>query len=398
MQIYTVAQVVRYLKELIEADRILSSLWVEGEVSNLSRSAAGHLYFTLKDTESQIRCVMFRGQLAASSSIVPSNGMAVIVHGRLSVYEPQGVYQLYVDLIQPEGVGLLQLQFERLRAQLEREGFFDPARKRPLPRFPQRIGVVTSLGGAVVHDIINVISRRFPATELVIAPCAVQGPDAAQEICDALQALNCSDLVDVIILARGGGSTEELWPFNEEIVARAIFGSRVPVIAGIGHETDFTIADLVADCRAPTPSAAAELAVPHQQECRLRIDAARRSLQRLASGFVESNRSRVARLVELMERASPSKLIDERRQRLDDLVRQAALRARHTLDLREERLQSAGRQLASLNPVSILRRGYSVCVHEATGQVVKSVQQVAENDYLKIRVFDGTLRGKVVEP
>lgn len=398
MEIYTVAQVTRYLKELIETDSFLGGLWVEGEVSNLSRSAAGHVYFTLKDAASQIRCVMFRGRLAASGSFIPDNGAAVIVHGRISLYEAQGVYQLYVDLVQPEGVGVLHLQFEQLRARLEREGLFDEARKRPFPRFPKRIGVVTSLSGAVIHDIINVISRRFPSIELIVAPCAVQGQEAVGEICAAIEALNEFGEVDLIIVARGGGSIEELWPFNEERVARAIYGSQIPIITGIGHETDFTIADFVADCRAPTPSAAAELAVPSQREYRMRVDALVHSLRQTMERRLQSQRGILERWLGLMQRVSPQRLIDENRQRLDDLARQATTQVRYALDLKREKLRSCARQLEALNPLSILARGYSVCLHEETGQVVKSVGQVAENDDLQIRVYDGNFRGKVIAP
>lgn len=409
MYIYTVAQVTRYVKELFETDSFLGSLWVEGEVSNLVRSTAGHLYFTLKDGNSQVRCVMFRGQIAAGNAFIPSNGSAVIVHGRLSVYEVQGTYQLYVDLIQPEGVGVLHLQYEELRARLEREGLFDEARKRPLPRFPQRIGVVTSLTGAVIHDIINVISRRFPSVELVISPGAVQGQEAADDVCQAIQALNSigaigavgwpgePEAIDIIIVARGGGSLEELWPFNEEKVARAIFGSRVPVITGIGHETDFTIADLVADCRAPTPSAAAELVVPSQQEYLSQVQSLARSMRQAMQSELQVRRGTLDQSIALMQRLSPQRLVEANRQHLDDLARQVATQARHALDLKQAELNSSMRQLDALNPVSILARGYSICIHEETGQVVKSTTQVTVDDTLQIRVHDGNLRGKVLK-
>src|SRR3990170_3714685 len=263
IEAYSVSRLARYLKDLLDSDLALSNLWVEGEVSNLSRSSAGHLYFTLKDEEAQLRCVMFR---RASGGAPVENGTQVLAHGNVSFYEVRGDLQLVVDSVQPAGVGPWQAEFERLKEKLEAEGLFDPARKRPLPRFPRRVGVVTSPAGAAFHDICHVIGRRWPLAEVVLAPTAVQGPEAAAGICEAVRLLNQEEGIDVVIVARGGGSLEELWPFNEETVARAIHGSRLPVVSGVGHETDYTIADYVADVRAPTPSAAAETAVPDRAE------------------------------------------------------------------------------------------------------------------------------------
>ncbi|HLB13249.1 MAG TPA: exodeoxyribonuclease VII large subunit, partial [Dehalococcoidia bacterium] len=259
MQVYPVAQLVRYLKDLLESDNALRDLWVSGEVSNINRSMAGHLYFTLKDRESQLRCVCF-GECGQLSWL--SNGSAVVSHGRVSLYEVQGHLQLYVDVVQPEGTGPLHLQLEELRARLGREGLFEESRKRRLPAFPQRIGVVTSPTGAALRDIVKVLSRRYPLAEVVVAPTQVQGEGAAQGIAEGLQQLNCLEGIDVIIVARGGGSLEELWSFNEEPVVRAIHASRIPVVTGVGHETDTTLADLAADLRAPTPSAAAMAVAP----------------------------------------------------------------------------------------------------------------------------------------
>jgi len=249
VKVYSVTEVTGYLRELLEADNLLIDLWINGEVSNLSQSAAGHIYFTLKDEASQLRCVHFRrGRLATQME----NGTAVAAHGRISIYEVAGALQFYVDLVQPEGVGILHLEFERLKAQLEEEGLFDTARKRQLPAFPRRIGVVTSPTGAVFSDIVNVIGRRYPLVEVVLSPTPVQGDGAAEGIVQALDALNHIEGIDLVILARGGGSLEELWAFNQEKVARAVFASKAPVISGVGHDTDFTIVDFVADLRAPT--------------------------------------------------------------------------------------------------------------------------------------------------
>src|SRR3990172_7585678 len=268
IEAYRVSWLARYLKELIESDLRLSNIWVDGEVSNLSRSSAGHLYFTLKDEEAQLRCVMFR---RAHGGAPVENGAQVLAHGNVSFYEARGDLQLIVDFVQAAGVGVWQAQFERLKEQLEAEGLFDPARKRSLPEFPQRIGVVTSPVGAALHDICNVVGRRWPLAEIVLAPTPVQGPDAVPGIIGGIEQLNRRGDIDVIIAGRGGSSIEELWAFNEELVARAIFASVVPVVSAVGHETDVTIADFVADRRAPTPSAAAELVVPDRAEVAARI-------------------------------------------------------------------------------------------------------------------------------
>ena len=288
MPVYSVSQITRYLKESLEADSLLNDLWLRGEVSNLTRSAAGHYYFTLKDATSQVRCVMFRPAYGGEHL---AEGAAVIAHGRVSIYEVRGDLQLIADLAQPEGVGELHLELERLKMKLEAEGLFQVSRKRPLPEFPKRIGVATSPTGAVWHDIQNVLRRRYPLVELAFAPTPVQGDTAAAGIVDAFDAFNAEDDLDLVILARGGGSLEDLWPFNEEAVARAIYASRAPVISAVGHETDYTIADMVADCRAPTPSAAAELAAPDMDELMERIESRQRYIFQWVSGDL-SDRSR----------------------------------------------------------------------------------------------------------
>jgi len=253
MQVRTVSQITAYIKELFEADDSLQDLWIEGEVSNCSRPPSGHIYFTLKDPGAEIACVLWRSQAAALEHL-PVEGQAVMVHGRASVYEAKGRYQLYVDWLQPVGEGALFLRLQQLKDKLEREGLFAPERKRPLPPFPRQIGVVTSPVGAAIRDILHVLQRRFPLAEVILAPSQVQGEEAPPQIVAALEMLNAHTDVDVIIVARGGGSLEELWAFNDERVARAIFASRVPVVSGVGHETDYTLSDLVADLRAPTPS------------------------------------------------------------------------------------------------------------------------------------------------
>ncbi|MBI3964050.1 MAG: exodeoxyribonuclease VII large subunit [Chloroflexi bacterium] len=388
MQILTVGDVNSAVKELLESDPDLQDLWLEGEVSNASRSPAGHLYFTLKDGSSQLRCVMFRGQLAYQR-LVPQNGLAIVAHGRISVYEPQGAYQLYVDLVQPQGVGLLHLQFEQLRQRLEQEGLFDPARKRPLPLFPRAIGVVTSPTGAALRDILNVLERRYPLAEVVLVPTTVQGDAAPAQIVSALQAANLHCGLDVVILARGGGSIEELWAFNDERVARAIFASRVPVITGVGHETDVTIADLVADLRAPTPSAAAELAVPDREECLVQIESFHSRLERALSGLLISRRNDLELTRRSLDRVSPAGLIARLRASIDDRLKRQVTSVNHAHALRAEQLTSQRRRLAALNPRAVLDRGYSMCWLDGEETPVRSVVQARPGLSLRVQVADG---------
>jgi exodeoxyribonuclease VII large subunit len=382
MDVYSVSEVTTYLRELLETNPHLADLWVSGEVSNLTRSPAGHLYFTLKDENAQLRCVFFR---RPNMGAPLDQGMQVVAHGRVSLYEVRGDLQFYVDFVQPEGVGVLHAQFERLKAQLEEEGLFDEARKRPLPRFPRRIGVVTSPVGAVFHDICNVLGRRWPLAEVVLAPSAVQGPEAASGVVSALAALNDEGAIDVIIVARGGGSLEELWAFNEESVARAIYASRVPVVSAIGHETDYTIADFVADLRAPTPSAAAELVAPDRLEVTVRLSVLAASLLTSCRGEVESRRTVVSQAVGRMERLTPD--LARERQRLDDLSRQANASLEALLRRWRERLSGFAGQLRSLDPNATLARGYALVQRD--GHVVSSVAEVTGGERLSVRVKDG---------
>ena len=275
MSVYAVSQVVSYMNELLAYDDVLQDIWIEGEIPQVTISAAGHAYFTLLDGNNSLRCVMFRNARGMEHL---QDGAAIIAHGRMSIYEARGDLQLVVDIAQPEGVGELQLKLEQLTHKLEQEGLFDPSRKRPIPEFPRRVGVITSETGAVWHDIQTVTARRYPLVELVLAPTLVQGDRAAAGIVEAFRAMNSEPGIDMVIVARGGGSMEDLWPFNEEAVARAVFSSQAPVISAVGHETDHTICDLVADLRAPTPSAAAELAVPDRAELALRIASGHQTL------------------------------------------------------------------------------------------------------------------------
>jgi exodeoxyribonuclease VII large subunit len=390
-EVYSVSQLATYLRELLEADLHLADLWVEGEVSNLSRSAAGHTYFTLKDEFAQMRCVMFRRQHGGGTDL--ENGVQVVAHGRISFFERRGELQLNVDFLQPAGVGIWQAQFERLKAQLEEEGLFDPSRKRPLPSFPQTIGVVTSPTGAVFHDICQIVGRRWPLAEIVLAPTPVQGDQAAPGIVDALAALNREPDIDVIILARGGGSMEELWPFNEETVARAIYASRLPVISAVGHETDYTIADYVADRRVPTPSAAAELVVPDRAEIGRQLAGYQVAMTGWLAGQVARRRGEVERMALDLRRAAPDTA--RQRERVAALLRGAARAAAQAVSGRREGVNACAIQLRSLDPRGTLARGYAIVQRRADGRVVASVGRVKARDRLDVQVSDGSFPAEV---
>ncbi len=392
MQVYSVSHVTSYLRELLESDAHLADLWISGEVSNLTRSAAGHLYFTLKDGESQLRCVFFRGaSLQGDLASLVESGAQVVAHGRISLYEVRGDLQFYVDFVQPEGIGILAMEFERLKARLEEEGLFEESRKRPLPAFPERIGVVTSPTGAVFHDICSVLERRWPLVEVLLAPTAVQGVEAVPGIVAAVAALNDEPDMDVIIVARGGGSLEELWAFNEEPVARAIYASRVPVVSAVGHETDYTIADYVADLRAPTPSAAAELVAPDRLEVSVRLGVQAASLASAIKSEIEGSETRVRAALGRMERRLPD--VDRERQRVDDMLRTATAALDSTLRGAREGIGGFLVQLRSLHPQATLKRGYAVVQRD--GQVVRSVSDVRTGDRLGIRVSDGAFPARV---
>ena len=385
---YTISQITRHIKELFDTDFQLQDVWLEGEVSNFSRSAAGHAYFTLKDAAASIHCVLWRS-IAARQPNLPRDGDTIIAHGHITVYEAQGRYQFYVDSWQQAGVGLLYLEFEALKARLAEEGLFAPERKRPLPPFPRCVGVVTSPTGAALRDILHVLGRRFPLTRVLLAPTLVQGAEAPPQIVAALRALQSQPEVDVIIVARGGGSLEELWAFNDERVARAIAASRVPVISGVGHETDFTIADFAADVRAPTPSAAAEIAVPDQAELRDALQMRNRRLVQLIQSKIARERRALEAQTQSLRRLSPRSRIDALRQRVDELTRASATYVAHRLTLCRERLRARTLQLQGMNSYAILARGYAIVRQRESGLVVRSVAQVQTGAQLDVRVSDG---------
>jgi exodeoxyribonuclease VII large subunit len=392
--ILSVRELAVYIHQLLEYDEVLADIWVEGEVSNLARSRAGHVYFTLKEEQAQVSCALFR-HAAVRQERLPTDGEAVLAHGKVSFYEAGGKLQLYVDTVRPRGVGLLYAQFQELKARLEAEGLFDEAIKRPLPPFPRRIGVVTSPTAAALRDILNILGRRYPLVEVVIAPTQVQGKEAAGQIVAAFESLQGHD-VDLIIVARGGGSLEDLWPFNEEAVARAIRAAPVPVISGVGHETDYTIADFAADMRAPTPSGAAEIAVPDQAALRANLAGLRTQLKQEISRQLQERNLRLNEQIRALHRLSPWALIVARRQRVDDLTDRAGRSVRHHLTFARERLRSASLHLAALDPRAVLSRGYAI-VRQADGAVVLDPEQVTAGERLDVRVRDGSFGAEVVD-
>ena len=382
MQVYAVRQVATHLRELVESDLFLSDLWISGEVSNMRRYPSGHIYFSMKESDAALSAVLFKGD---NTGFKFEDGDQVVAHGRVSFYEVRGDLQFIVDFVQPEGVGALQAEFERLKARLEEEGLFDPGRKRPLPRFPKRIGVATSPAGVVFHDICHVLERRWPLAEVVLAPTPVQGPDAVPGIVGALAALNREPGIDTIILARGGGSLEDLWSFNAEPVARAVFGSLVPIVSGVGHEPDVTIADFVADVRAPTPSAAAETVAPDRTEVSVRLSVAAGTLLSHAQGRLEMGQAGVRRAVTTIERAAPD--MNRERQRTDDLTRQALAAVEGLLSGYHRGLHGYNLALRSLDPYAVLQRGYALVQQD--GHVVDTVGNRKVGERLNVRVRDG---------
>ncbi len=370
MPVYTVSQVTRYIRESLERDTLLADLWVSGEASNVARSAAGHTYFSLKEENTLLRCVMFKG---GSGGEHITDGSAISLHGRVSVYEVRGDLQCIADIARPEGLGERFLELEKLKVQLEAEGLFEPSRKRPIPSFPKRVGVITSPTGAVWHDIQNVVGRRYPLVELVLAACQVQGDNAAPTIIEAFDAMNAEPDIDVVILARGGGSAEELWAFNEEAVARAVYGSKPPIISAVGHETNTSVADMVADLRAPTPSAAAEMAVPDSRELNDRVLSNARKLYQGVMQDLANRTSGVQWNLSRMEMRKPD--TTTRRQQVDDLLQGLALRMGNAVALHKQKLVGLDQRLGALDPASVLRRGYAAVSRADTGDIVSDASR-----------------------
>lgn len=392
MGIFSVSMLNETIRSLLVNDPRLREVWVRGEISNLKKHSSGHYYFTLKDRGSQISCVSFR-QTNRSLKFDPEDSMSVILYGSVDVYTVRGQYQLKVLDMRPDGIGEMFRAFEQLKKKLEAEGLFEQSRKRPIPRFPARIGISTSPTGAAIHDVINVLSRRYPM-HVLLAPCLVQGDAAAQSIADSIELLNKAE-VDVIIVGRGGGSLEDLWPFNEEVVARAIFNSRIPVVSAVGHETDYTIADFTADLRAPTPSAAAELVVPDRVELKRFMDSMLQRLEYATNRKMVDLSTRLDHAYDSLEPEKLREMIDQRYQRIDELVTAMEKDIKYGLGSKEMLLKSLAGRMNAVNPLNTLERGY--CIAMSNDVVVRSVDAVTVGSRLDLRVTDGTIMCDVTE-
>ena len=385
--VLSVSQLNTYIKSIIDGDMLLRNIFVVGEISNFTNHyRTGHYYMTLKDESSAIRAVMFR---TANQRLrfMPESGMSVICRGRISVFERDGQYQLYIEDMQPDGLGALNLAFEQLKGRLAEEGLFDEEYKKPIPRRCYRIGVVTSATGAVIQDIRNVVSRRFPLAEIILCPVEVQGVNAAPQIVRAIERFNESDGADVLIVGRGGGSLEDLWAFNEEIVARAVFKSRIPVISAVGHETDFTICDFVADLRAPTPSAAAELAVPDIREDKAFIEAVPYQCEAFILEKIENEKIKLNLLKERLKYRSPAAIIDDRLATVDALFSAAAVNIERRLNAETTRFAATAGKLDALSPLKVMSRGYSIAKKD--GKILKSVSEINTGDRFTLKLSDG---------
>ena len=392
----TVSEITAHIRMLFETDTALQDVWVSGEVSNMTRASSGHWYFSLKDSEASLRCVMWRSA-TSRQSVVPKNGDALEVHGQVSIYEARGEYQLYADIIRPLGVGDLYQQFERLKAKLETEGLFEGERKRDPPLFPHRIGVVTSPTAAAFQDVLNVLSRRFPLAEVVLSPTQVQGIDAPPQIVSALKRLNDFTDVDVVLICRGGGSIEDLWAFNDERVARAVAGSRIPVVTGVGHETDFTIVDFVSDVRAPTPSAAAEMATPDIQDSIQMVRITDERLNGMMYDIIIARENEIKTLRRALDYAAPVAAINQSRQRIDDLNIRIIQSELGRIRLLQERVQGRTAALHAANPRAILARGYAIVVRSEDGKRVVSEYDANPGTGVTIQLKDGELTARVEE-
>lgn len=381
----TVSRVNNYIKRLLDSKSVLNNIWVKGEISNFKRHSSGHLYLTLKDENSVLKAVMFKGS-AQSLDFDPTDGTMVIAHGRISVYEAGGTYQLYIEDMVRDGIGDLYKEFERLKAMLAEEGLFDSEFKKPIPKYPTRIGVATAPTGAAVRDIINVITRRYPLAEIIIFPTLVQGAGAKESIVNAIEYFNSAKLVDTLIIGRGGGSIEDLWAFNEECVARAIFKSEIPIISAVGHETDFTIADFVADFRAPTPSAAAEVSVPSSDELLRLISIYKGRISNSVSSMLESYKKALNRLTP----KSPEDKINELAQKLDMRIQTLEGAYKLIIKNKERIFREATAKLDALSPLKTLSRGYSIATDEQ-GRVLKNKTDFIKNNKFVLKVSDGEI-------
>lgn len=394
--VMTVTQLNNCIKTLIDSTDFLANVYIKGEISNFTNHyKTGHFYFTLKDEGSLLKAVMFRGS-AAKLPFIPENGMKVVVHGRISSFVRDGAYQLYADAMEPDGIGSLYFAFEQLKKKLDGEGLFADARKKPLPKIPTRIGIITSPTGAAIRDMINILGRRFPYAKITLYPALVQGSDAPPQLIAGLNYFNAARSVDVILIGRGGGSIEDLWAFNDEALARTVAASAIPVISAVGHETDFTICDFVADRRAPTPSAAAELAVPETAELQRKIGNIVGRMDLLLGRQITAHRQTLRHLSASRALTNPAAMLDDKRMSLVYLGEKLDRAAESVLQSRRFALAQTTAKLDALNPLSILTRGYSALFDEQ-GSVVASTKQLAVGDTLTLRLSDGQAKATVTE-
>lgn len=394
--VLSVSQLNRYIKMNFDVDENLANIFISGEISNFTNHyRTGHLYFTLKDDSAAVRAVMFNSS-AKRLKFMPEDGMKVIARGRVSVYEASGQYQLYVDDMQPDGVGALNLAYEQLKEKLQKEGLFSELHKKPLPPYPEKVGVITSPTGAAVRDIINVLGRRFPYAEIVFCPVLVQGDGAHLQLTNAVNLFNSERAADVIIIGRGGGSIEDLWEFNDEGLARAVYNSEIPVISAVGHETDFTICDFVADMRAPTPSAAAELAVPDANELQYALSALKNRMFLNVSSGIADRRSRLEYLTSKGALKSPDEMLSNRSQRLDTAFSKMLSSYENRIGGKKVEFISAATALSKLDPMSVLMRGFAF-VSDKSGKNVFSSQSLAKGDKINVRFHDGSAVCEVKE-
>jgi len=392
--IYSVSEINLEIKELLETS--IPAVWVQGEISNFTHHTSGHMYFSLKDLNSQISCVMWKNR-NLTLYFTPTDGMKVNVYGAIRVYEKRGTYQIDVYKMVPSGIGELQIAFEQLKAQLNAEGLFDIQYKKSLPQFPETVGIVTSSTGAAIRDIKNVINRRFPAVKLILRPTKVQGEGAAQDIAQAIDEFNEYNRTDVLIIGRGGGSLEDLWAFNEEIVARAIFRSKIPIISAVGHEIDFTISDFVADLRAPTPSAAAELVVPDIDEIKNILHSLYYTCKKSTINGMTANREQLIKIKKSYGFRRPLDYVYQYRQRLDELLHLCSMAAMHKITIEKQLLNQTQHRLMDLNPESILKRGYSICRRFTDKVLIKNAAELEINDDVAIQFYKGSVESKITK-
>ena len=392
--IYTVSELTKHIRLIVEDS--FPGIWVEGEISNFIHHSSGHIYFSLRDSGATLKCAFFK-HANIKLKFKPKDGMKVIAFGAVSVYEARGDYQLIVEDVEPKGIGALQLQFQQLKEKLQKEGLFDPKYKQPIPFLPTRIGVVTSPTGAAIQDILNIARRRFSNIEIIINPVQVQGPLAKDEIALAVRQFNELKNIDVMIVGRGGGSLEDLWPFNEEVVARAIFESEIPVISAVGHEIDYTIADFVADFRAPTPSAAAELVIPKKEDLLRSINTALERLNNAISGKLDVLKEELESLRESYILRQPLNYVIQKSQRIDDLRKDMFVRIDHIVDMSGEKFNRIISKLEALGPISILKRGYSITMKLPEGIIVKDAGMLKVGDHIETRLGDGKFKSRVEE-